>query len=449
MVRRLGWIALACVGACAVDPGGLPPEDGGTECSGRTECDDSIDCTENLCIDGACVVTAMDARCAGGEVCVEGVGCRPLGTCDPDECAEALRDPTTCEVGACSDVEGTCVGETVCAEGESCCGDGSCQDCDDGNPCTEDRCDDGGCVSVPLTDTPCDDGDFCNGVDVCDAGACMHAGNPCEGTTRCDGTRCVGCIDESDCPAPIMPAFGACESADVCSLSGTQTRMVTTFACVANECVGTTTPEEQACKRDTDGETCGLTMATGWSVCGDFSDTCDEVGTQSQMVTARECVSGACEVVMRTNVRDCMRDTDGTTCADLEIAMGDCEAMIGSTVCSQSGQRRVTTTMFLCADGACAMSPSDSMEACFLDTDDQPCDPSNICAGLCADGSCDSGATEGDSCDDGLGCTGGDTCNSGTCEGSDGCRAIDGDCGFCLGRCDCVASGGGGSCQCL
>lgn len=420
------------------------------ECTGNTACDDSIDCTEDLCVEGSCSSSAVDARCAGGEVCVEGVGCRPLGTCDPTECAEALRDPSSCEVGACTADEGTCVGESTCAAGESCCGDGSCRDCDDGNPCTEDLCEDSGCVSVPLSDTSCDDGDFCNGVDVCDAGVCAHAGNPCESPTICDGGRCVGCVDENDCPAPVMPPFGACESADTCSLAGTQTRMVTTFACVSNECVGTMTPEEQPCTRETDGDSCGLTMATGWSVCGDYTDTCDEVGTQSQMVMARECVSGACEDVMRTNMRDCMRDTDGTSCAGMEVTVGDCEPAPSGTPCSSAGERRVTTTTFACADGACAMNPVDSTEACTRDTDGELCDPSNLCAGLCDDGTCDTAATEGDSCDDGLGCTNGDTCNSGTCEGSDGCRAIDGDCGFCLSACDCRPnSGGGGSCRCI
>jgi hypothetical protein len=56
--------------------------------------------------------------------------------------------------------------------------------CDDTNPCTVDSVGaDGGCINTPLTGTPCDDGDACNGTaDVCSAGVCR--GNP--GTLRED-----------------------------------------------------------------------------------------------------------------------------------------------------------------------------------------------------------------------------------------------------------------------
>ena len=42
-------------------------------------------------------------------------------------------------------------------------------DCNDGNPCTDDVCDgEGGCGAVANTD-PCDDGLFCNGAESCSA----------------------------------------------------------------------------------------------------------------------------------------------------------------------------------------------------------------------------------------------------------------------------------------
>lgn len=50
-------------------------------------------------------------------------------------------------------------------------------DCDDRNPCTINSCEEGRCVATPVPDgTSCSDGDACNGVEVCTAGAC--AGEP-------------------------------------------------------------------------------------------------------------------------------------------------------------------------------------------------------------------------------------------------------------------------------
>jgi hypothetical protein len=68
-------------------------------------------------------------------------------------------------------------------------------DCDDGNPCTTDRCapddpaaDGNGCTHVPNNE-PCDDGVFCNGADRCTGGACVvHAGDPCIAGPACADT---------------------------------------------------------------------------------------------------------------------------------------------------------------------------------------------------------------------------------------------------------------------
>lgn len=45
------------------------------------------------------------------------------------------------------------------------------EDCDDGNPCTDDSCTDNLCVYTHNTD-PCDDGDVCTMEDTCDQGVC-------------------------------------------------------------------------------------------------------------------------------------------------------------------------------------------------------------------------------------------------------------------------------------
>jgi hypothetical protein len=51
--------------------------------------------------------------------------------------------------------------------------------CDDGNPCTIDRRDNGGCAHVPVDDGhPCEDGNLCSLGDRCQAGACVPGPAP-------------------------------------------------------------------------------------------------------------------------------------------------------------------------------------------------------------------------------------------------------------------------------
>lgn len=61
-------------------------------------------------------------------------------------------------------------------------------DCDDGNPCTLDSCDDSiGCVHLADDSAECDDGIFCNGADSCGGGTCsVHSDNACPPNTVCD-----------------------------------------------------------------------------------------------------------------------------------------------------------------------------------------------------------------------------------------------------------------------
>jgi hypothetical protein len=77
------------------------------------------------------------------------------------------------------------------------------QDCDDGDPCTDDACDaSGGCVHTLVPEfTPCDDGNICNGNEFCHAdggcyadypGPCYDDNNPCT-DDRCDPV--IGCVN--------------------------------------------------------------------------------------------------------------------------------------------------------------------------------------------------------------------------------------------------------------
>ncbi len=127
--------------------------------------------------------------------------------------------------------------------------------CDDGNPCTEDRCDPiAGCVHVPLTGAACDDGDPCTADDRCVAGLCA-------------GAR-IGCTSPPPCPESCDDGFSCTD--DVCTADGclhvpVDSRCVPPGECTsavcapglpgadANGCVvGTPRADGAPCAEDTD-----------------------------------------------------------------------------------------------------------------------------------------------------------------------------------------------------
>lgn len=67
-----------------------------------------------------------------------------------------------------------------------------CEPVDDNDPCTQDTCEQGLVVHVPVADgLPCDDGDSCTVIDACKAGICT-AGDPkiCPDGTNCGNGAC-------------------------------------------------------------------------------------------------------------------------------------------------------------------------------------------------------------------------------------------------------------------
>jgi hypothetical protein len=87
------------------------------------------------------------------------------------------------------------------------------EDCDDGNSCTDDRCNPNlGCVNIPVD---CDDGDYCTGVEYCDAVAgCQDGPAPdCD-----DGVTCTddSCNEETD-SCDNIPNDSLCDDINVCS----------------------------------------------------------------------------------------------------------------------------------------------------------------------------------------------------------------------------------------
>ncbi len=94
------------------------------------------------------------------------------------------------------------LGSAAAIEIVECLGDPAC---DDEDPCTgQEKCLANQCVAgIPLA---CSDGEFCNGIEVCDSDlGCISPGNPCPDPGTCDETagNCGGC------DAPAVVAEGA------------------------------------------------------------------------------------------------------------------------------------------------------------------------------------------------------------------------------------------------
>ena len=160
------------------------------------DCDDDNSCTADYCsVTGACEHINLIGSCDDGNACTTGDSCQngvcrggaavvcgdsndcTLDTCDPnaaqgvDPCAHADRDEgTACYDGDPCTLDDRCV--DVPAAGLVC--EGTPNDCDDANECTEDACQENGdCLHTPLTGTSCDDIDSCTRDDTCQTGACV------------------------------------------------------------------------------------------------------------------------------------------------------------------------------------------------------------------------------------------------------------------------------------
>jgi len=233
----------ACLGGVCVGSGNscapLFCDEGAKRCVGclsNSDCDDGNVCTDDTCnaagicehanntapCDDGNACTTADACssgvCLGGSplVCDDGDVCNGLETCDPTE---------GCQSGApveCPDDGIFCNGTESCDEAAKACVS-SGNPCPEGTLCNEANhsCDD---LIECLTDEDCNDHIFCNGVDMCEGGVCIHEGDPC---AYCDALGCVcneakkhctGCEADDDCDGICNPGESAhdCSGSDNC-----------------------------------------------------------------------------------------------------------------------------------------------------------------------------------------------------------------------------------------
>lgn len=158
-------------------------------------CDDGVDCTEDACVDGACINTPTDSACDDGIDCT-------ADSCDAT--ADCVNDPL----------------DTMC---------------DDGIDCTADVCDpENDCIAMP-DDSACDDGVSCT-VDVCDATADCQAtadDSLCDDGDACSTETCDATLDCQFAPVSVLVLNGGGGSAPEDAVTAMGYTPIVTFDSVA------------------------------------------------------------------------------------------------------------------------------------------------------------------------------------------------------------------------
>ncbi|MBI4717909.1 MAG: hypothetical protein HY763_08915 [Planctomycetes bacterium] len=344
--------------------------------------------------------------------------CDDATTYSPTNCLDVAL-PATTTVKVCVTDLGTNVPCTSSATTTVTVG---ASNCNDNNPCTDDVCVTGtGCVYTPDDTNLCSDGVFCNGAEVCSGGACQAGTDPCppdavdctvdscdetndvclhtpvdgfcDNGLFCDGVEVChptnGCQDGPDpCPAPTkcseeLDQCVACLSDNQCNdnlfCNGVET-------CVNNVCVPGDPPE-----------------------CGD----------------AFECTIDGCD-----NVLGCTHTPDHAVCNDDNICTDDacvvgagCQHTNNTLPCDDGN---LCTINDQCAGGACVGTPKDCSHLDGPCTRGKCAPATGICiaehineGGPCSDGLY---CTDPDTCQSGV-CTGpprdcGDevTCTNDSCD---------------------------------
>src|SRR5262245_20175745 len=152
-------------------------------------------------------------------------------------CGDGVTDPgEQCDDG--NSINGDCCSATCQFEASG----GACQS--DGNVCTTDVCNGAGTCTHLNNTVSCDDGLFCNGVDTCSGGSCVHSGDPCPGPDG-DANCAESCNETSDSCTAADPSGSACAddgnpcTTDTCSAGGCVHALIS--GCVTTTTTSTST----------------------------------------------------------------------------------------------------------------------------------------------------------------------------------------------------------------
>lgn len=278
------------------------------------------------CDDKEC---SRSSDCPAGHYCSRSGQCVPfqdvVGTdADADADADVSYDlppvETTGDDGGAPDGDD----DASAADGdapEDDAGPGPCvsdEDCDDGSPCTDDRCEAGTCTHAHHPDgEPCPDDEWCDGVEECFDGLCRNTVTPCPPPSNpclyaaCDEAT-HACTDAPVVDGAMCGAATECGVIDVC-IRGVCTRSLEGACddgnpCTTDRCVVEVPGAPPHCERDfaEDGTACTTPDpcgGTGARVCvaGNCVAASDAPCGDGSLCTVTACgVDGSCTTVTPT-----------------------------------------------------------------------------------------------------------------------------------------------------
>jgi hypothetical protein len=343
-------------------------------------------CQTLTCESAACVpAVALAFPCDDDSPCTSDDRCTPAATCEgtPVQCDDA----NPCTLDICHPALGCtatalpagapCDDADVCTLADRCDPDGLCAgaaaNCDDNNPCTDDRCDPiAGCLHAP-SKSPCDDGDPCTQQDFCLSGLCSGDPVPCADGLPCTADTCdpaLGCVN------PPLPDGLPCDDGQPCTLSD---------RCDAGACKGSDAPCD-------DGLDCTLDLClpTG----------CQNLPPPQTCATAAGCIPVGAHPA----------DAPCLICASTATLAPD--PTLEAAPCPDDG---IDCTLDRCVAGTCTHTDQPG----FCHTPDGTCVPAGELLSpclVCEGGGVATATPPGTPCDSGDPCSGADVCTaSGAC----------------------------------
>ncbi len=374
---------------------------------GNDPCDDGKPCTVDSCntATGKCThikpegVCCVDSDCTATDPCLVAACVDSECRVGPDkfkpECCSTGNNPTCndnnyCTIDACDVIQAG--GWKACSHKEDaskpgCCnmGNGSANDqCDDGQPCTWDYCQNYQCVNVK-TGNCCENTLDCDDTNPCTTEKCEIA--PGDKAGQCSKTKIDGCCT----------TIGDCEDNKFCTLD---TCNYTAFSCKYQK------PDPSCCDTDAecdDGKYCTVKVCVNHQCLfgpDKFKPGCCDANVDCN--DGKACTVDTCDTLAHT----CSSTSNGDpTCCNgpEDCDDGDC-----------------TTVDYCDGFNKCKLLPAPDKCKANIDCDDgNPCSV-DVCTVVGGCGSCEHTAMpanqccQGDyNCDDGNPCTA-DTCDTAT-----------------------------------
>ncbi len=312
---------------CVVDPEACTEGDtcqsGVCSAGPAAETDDGDPCTVGRCEGGAVIQEPAEGPCEDGDPCTVGDACvggacrrGPELECEVPACAaSAVCDSETGECEPLWEPEGTpCVAADPCAAEAECreqvCEVMSLRTCDDGDPCSTDRCNtaDGSCLhGTAESGAPCEMEDPCVESASCFGGECVASGF-------------VDCDDGDPCTDDYCsPEQGGCvhTTADACCECQNDNQCNDDNPCTVDSCADCACNNErvaESCCADVseceDGDPCTIDRCeelvcayepADWECCESEQDCDDEdpctIDRCEENTCARESIEGCCLTV--------------------------------------------------------------------------------------------------------------------------------------------------------